>query len=1047
MIWDLLLGAALEAGLGLIAEVGFGDEARALRDRLRQTPERQRQEAFANAVQKAADAVKEPGLDALLRHAPFQEQVISALLDPEQGLDLDAVAAAWQEKLPVHRLALRRFFNSLENALVADSVWGPLLERYYELRFHKEEVGRGLAERRLDIPTPQLVRQLNAQLIGSGAIAQDQGVAASGSRAIAVGGNVQQIVQVFVEKIIIDSGGGAGNAVSLRRRYLQEMADDANLLPWQAINVHSADPHKSVDLRLADVYTNLDTTTLRHMEREEELRAFMARMHEAERVPAEEMASQQASLLLLGDPGSGKSTFTKHLAYTLAQAGLADDPQPWLEALQGWAAGPLLPVRLELRQAAAFATEQGLTQGDLRLFKKYLHAWLGEIDLTGLAEELIESMQSDQPALLFLLDGLDEVPTGQRQMLVDMVNAVRRRYPRQRYLVTCRPYAYVGQPWQLRGFHEATLAPFSDQQIELFIGNWYRQLSRLGRFNSKEAEQKASDLQAVVGRADLRGMAERPLLLTVMTQLHAFAGELPEDRTSLYADAVDLLLKRWEARGGQKGLIERLGIPHLKMSNLEAGLHEVAYHAHSSQSEGETADIGEGELRQWLQPYLGGDWNKAGEFVDYIRERAGLLIRHKTEAYTFPHRTFQEFLAACHLVNSPDYPSLAAELVGKDASRWREVYLLAAGYAARQHRPGQAIAAVNALCPQDIERCSTLNAEMWRRAILAGEALLEIGLVGVQIEPTGRALLERLQGWLVRALRQDEALTAVERAAAGRVLAKLGDPRPEVLDPMQIEWIEIPAGPFLMGEGKEQHTVILPAYRISRFPITNAQFVVFVQAGGYGAERYWPEAKAAGVWKDGQIYSQGEDEPTAGPWPAGEPYDLSNHPGVGVCWYEALAYTRWLSEQWQAEGRLQDGWAVRLPSEAEREKAARGADGREYPWGAEPDPNRANYYATGIGAGSAVGCFPSGASPYGVEEMSGNVWEWCLSKHMEYPYADDKRNLADASGDTRVLRGGSFNGVPRLVRCAVRYHGSPYYRYRFVGFRVVLSPAQAGQTP
>ena len=139
-----------------------------------------------------------------------------------------------------------------------------------------------------------------------------------------------------------------------------------------------------------------------------------------------------------------------------------------------------------------------------------------------------------------------------------------------------------------------------------------------------------------------------------------------------------------------------------------------------------------------------------------------------------------------------------------------------------------------------------------------------------------------------------------------------------------------------------------------------------------------------------------------------------------------------------------------MPSEAEWEKAARGTDGRIYPWGGETDPNRANYGDTWVDTTSAVGCFPTGASPYWVEELSGNVWEWTrslwgrdvLEPAYRYPYqpADGREDVNAPRELLRVLRGGAFRYSHGGVRCAYRYRSHPFYWYRLIGFRVVVRP-------
>jgi formylglycine-generating enzyme required for sulfatase activity len=252
-----------------------------------------------------------------------------------------------------------------------------------------------------------------------------------------------------------------------------------------------------------------------------------------------------------------------------------------------------------------------------------------------------------------------------------------------------------------------------------------------------------------------------------------------------------------------------------------------------------------------------------------------------------------------------------------------------------------------------------------------------------------------------------------------------------------------------------RHELTLPTYYIARYPVTVAQFRAFAEAGGYRERRYWQEAESVGHWQDGRVrrfypYME-EDELKAGEeWgdaPAGSG-ELVNHPVVDVTWYEALAYCQWLAERLREWERMpeplatllrEEGWVVTLPSEAEWEKAARGKDGREFPWGQEPDPNLANYSDTGIDATSAVGCFPGGVSPYGAEDMSGNVWEWCRTKWEEN--YEDYRNDNDLEGsDHRVLRGGAFSFTAYLVRCAFRFRYLPYYRHGGRGFRVVVAP-------
>ena len=159
-------------------------------------------------------------------------------------------------------------------------------------------------------------------------------------------------------------------------------------------------------------------------------------------------------------------------------------------------------------------------------------------------------------------------------------------------------------------------------------------------------------------------------------------------------------------------------------------------------------------------------------------------------------------------------------------------------------------------------------------------------------------------------------------------------------------------------------------------------------------------------------------------------YNLPNHPVVAVSWYEALAFCNWLGEKL--------GVKVSLPTEAQWEKAARGTDGRQYPWGEKITPDHANYAETKIDATSAVGIFPKGASPYGALDMSGNVWEWCLTKWRDdYSKCPDD----DLEGDDSVCCVGAPTTCMRGMCAAPPGTGTIRTTADLsFGFRVVASP-------
>ncbi len=260
------------------------------------------------------------------------------------------------------------------------------------------------------------------------------------------------------------------------------------------------------------------------------------------------------------------------------------------------------------------------------------------------------------------------------------------------------------------------------------------------------------------------------------------------------------------------------------------------------------------------------------------------------------------------------------------------------------------------------------------------------------------------------------------------------------------DFIRIPGGAYLLGtperdlsalakayggtresyrEESPQHALELPAFEIARIPVTNALYAAFVAASG---------APAPSTWRAPQ-----------------PPIALADHPVVDVSWDDANAFCEWLTTATKDEGRRtkdeeavetsfgRSSFVVRLPTEAEWERAARGIDGRAFPWGDTWDTTRANTRESGLAGTTPAGMYANGASADACLDMAGNVWEWTASLDLLYPYAaDDGREDPRAAG-RRILRGGCYANPHGFARCACRFRLLATVRNPFMGFRLAHS--------
>jgi len=835
------------------------------------------------------------------------------------------------------------------------------------------------------------------------------------------------LLQVQVEKVeLVDTGKG------LQEQYLKLAFNEANKMPSLAY-IDPSMTNKQMELR--KVYTALLTEG-------------------GGKLSVLEQLNRHERLVLLGRAGSGKSTFVDFVVLCMAGELLEGDgqslallktplpPEPGdekkVQPPLRWGHGALLPVKIVLRKFAS----QGLPKPGEKVGAKHLWAYLQqELSSLGLSDYFPHfKTHLEKTGGLLLFDGLDEVAqtAARRPQLKQVIEEMALLHDKCRIVVTSRPYAYENEAWKFNwDFTVINLALFTDGQISQFIARWYEYLH----------QQALSErlTQRILARSEFLRLARQPLLLTLMANLNLSRGQLPEKRARLYEETVQLLLERWEqSHFGEAAAHERitsmalsqlLNVAQTKIRHL---LEELALDAHTQQPSevAGTANLTERALFEGFRKLTKDHPIDIDEVLDFIYQRAGLLEGDTTaegvKVYRFPHRTFQEYLAACALNRPMGSAKRMAELVKTEANRWREVALLAA--AKRGDNADSFWSLITELCPVPIQEMPQAKATDFMAALVAGQAIQESVSLTDDLSLAEKSHVNRVQGWLKQMAVSD--LPALERVTAGQVLAYFGDDRPGIIE---MVWCDIPAGEFIMGEGKEQHTVNIPySYKAALYPVTNAQYKVFVTAGGYNQQSYWTAAGWKWRWKEKEKRTKARDY--------GDPFNLPNHPVVGVSWYEAVAYCRWLTEFLRERGELAQGWQIRLPTEAEWEKAARGIDGRVYPWGNALDPNKANYSGAKVGSTSAVGFFPQDQSPYGCQDMVGNVDEWCATKYngdyKPYPYKiENEWTEAYLKYEiTRNVRGGSWDDESGCLRCAYRYYLNSDNNDLYWGFRCFCVP-------
>lgn len=756
---------------------------------------------------------------------------------------------------------------------------------------------------------------------------------------------------------------------------------------------------------------------------------------------------EHPSFILLAQPGAGKTTVLQRLALEMALKRLHEGGEA------------LVPLYVRL---ASQKPDEAPIDFLARMWREEapgLHN-----DTTG---EIALALR--QGRLCLLCDALNEARREKyRERMQEWADFARNLPTGNRLLFSCRTQDYSGG----LAVQQVEVDPLSHEQIKDFARRY------LGK-------EKGGGLWAELQSAhsDLMDLATIPYYLLLMTEAYDDAGTLPRHRAGLFAGFVARLLKREMDEKRHSDWIDPEA-QHLALSRLAYGMQRLGT--------GTQVDT------QWaLQTipesvfFYGKTVSTPPETILRLGTAANLLALPDGDAVRFIHHLLQEYFAAEEMLRRFDsgedltalwqVPSTVEAMPEAErgqwdplpeppTSGWEQTTILATG-----------------LYPTLIDAVQPVN------PALAARCLLELGedAAAAQVETSKTALLERL-GNITIHLRS--------RMEAGLLLGRLGDPRfpVETVNGVQVilpSMVEIAGGTAEIGseenddeaddDEKPQHKVELAAYAIGRYSVTNAEYACFLAAGGYEDERYWSEGgrywlrgePVPGEDDPGDYYLEWwqrfKDEPTlidkfiregqmtersadtlwrilvkwskeqvlaqVSAWfPQDETmreprywqdiaYNNPSQPVVGICWYEAVAYANWLREV--------TGTAYRLPTEPEWEWAAR-RGGRVFPWGKTWDETRLNSLEGRVMRTTPVGAYPQGATPDGIHDMAGNVYEWTATRYAAYPYDSgaDLENL-DATG-LLITRGGGWSANRKMVRCAYRDWYFPRNWNNFNGFRL-----------
>lgn len=751
-------------------------------------------------------------------------------------------------------------------------------------------------------------------------------------------------------------------------------------------------------------------------------------------IRSETVLARDSHAVLIGPAGSGKSTILDYLAQLLSEA--RGGAREEVARLLGLATEAPVPAVIPLNAYVHFMSKADDPDSAdttlLRFLNHYPVLRQAELDLP---EDFFSRLLLDGHSVVLMLDGLDEIADETWRIRVSRAidDIVKTPY-NLKCIVTTRPTAYHGLFQLSPRFEVLRLAPLDEPHVNLMIRKLCSAMP-VGPAEREKRVQAVSD--AIANLEDQRKslglgfgrLAETPLMVRIMITVYLRHGRIAEKRSEVFRQYVDAVLESSYSTDAR--VAQRLSRVAGDLPTQRSLLAVLAFELHSQRTD-EEAGLTEQRVRQLVEAHIQGTEARtnavtaAERFILAAKQRGG-VFRSVGGQYQFAHSALREFLAAQHLAIHFRTPEAIVDFFVREdrlrSSWWHEPLV---------H------------CVEILHEIDARAAEQLVGLLIAAAAEMEKSMPGMQfscLSAISEACIEckmdvgvrnSITSRIVGVLFEDEgAIPEVpQRATLGAMLGILGDPRSDVGAQIPCLCL-IPSGTFVMGHPIDKSLVDMPSlqsgqyligvsgFEIGKYPVTNAQFSRFVEAGGYGqaGRHFWTEPGWA--WKE----SHGVTTPAY--W--GDPsWCIGNHPVVGVSWYEAVAYCRWLADH--------TGRKFRLPTEAEWERAA---GSTVWPWGDESAVLRANVLEERVGRTTCVGLFRAGASGSGVYDMAGNVWEWCSSEFRGYgPYTSVDGREDPGSANPRCIRGGSWLNSKDRARNANRDHYSPGDRHFDLGFRV-----------